>query len=160
MIKLNTLDFALLLFKTASEALGIKFIKTPATGLELYGIDNKPPFLALVGLNEVASRSVTNKLTIYNLAFVLVLEMDADPTNDKLNEIHGEASSLALRFVNMLEKNHFADTDSVTLEEMYRLGSFAGIGKTFTMSLTLPDSTNYCIDDCNISTVNLDCNGE
>lgn len=157
MIRLNTLEFALLLFKTASDALGINFVKTPATGLELYGIDNKPPFLALVGSSEVAARSVTSKLVTFNLAFVLVLEMDADPSNDKLNEVHGEASALALRFVNMLEKNHFADTESVTLEEMYRLGSFAGIGKTFTMSLTLPDSTNYCLDDCNISTVNLGC---
>lgn len=157
MKKLNTLEFALLLFNKASDALGIKFTKTPATGLEMYGIDNKPPFLALVGLNEVAARSVTNKLTTYNLAFVLVLEMDADPSNDKLNEVHGEASALALRFVNMLEKNHFADTESVTLEDMYRLGSFAGIGKTFTMSLTLPDSTNYCQDDCKINTVNLEC---
>lgn len=160
MSKLNTLEFALLLFNKASSALGIKFVKTPATGLEVYAQTNKPPFLALVGLNEDLSRSVTNKLNTYSLAFVLVLEMDPDPSNDKLNEIHGEASDLVARFVNMVEKNHFADTENVLLEAMYRLGSFAGIGKTFTMSLTLADSTNYCQDDCNITTVNIGCDGE
>ncbi len=159
MSKMNTLEFTLTLFKKASEALGMKFVKTSASGLEIYANKNKPPFLALIGLNENLSRSVTNKLNTYDLAFVLVLEMDVDPSNDKLNEVHGEASDLVGRFVNMVEKNHFADTDSVLLQDMYRLGSFSGIGKTFTMSLTLADSTSYCQDDCNVTTVNIDCDG-
>ena len=160
MSKMNTLQFALTLFKKASQALGIKFVKTTAPRLEMYAQSNTPPFLALVGLNENLSRTVVNKLNTYDLAFVLVLEMDVDPSNDKLNEVHGEASDLAARFVNMVEKNHFADTDNVLLEDVYRLGTFAGIGKTFTMSLTLPDSTDYCQDDCKISTVNIGCDEE
>ena len=147
------------LLSTSADVLGIPFIKTTPARLQSWTVENEPPFIALVGVTESNTKlnNSTNMLPSFDLAFVSVVASELDPTDEQITQQQIEADKLAKSFRYLISKNKYASIDSFSLEELFRDGSYLGIGKGFTMTLTLPDLNDYCDLDCNTSTEDIKC---
>ena len=156
---MSSLEYLLKLLNTSADVLGIPFIKTTPARLQSWTVENEPPFIALVGVTESNSKIVntSNMLPSFDLAFVSVVASELDPTDDQITQKQIEADKLAKNFRFLIDKNKYASIDSFSLEELFRDGSYLGIGKGFTMTVTLPDLQDYCDLDCNTSTENIEC---
>ena len=156
---MSSLEYLLKLLSTSADVLGIPFIKTTPARLQSWTVENEPPFIALVGVTESNTKlnNSTNMLPSFDLAFVSVVASELDPTDEQITQQQIEADKLAKSFRYLISKNKYASIDSFSLEELFRDGSYLGIGKGFTMTLTLPDLNDYCDLDCNTSTEDIKC---
>lgn len=150
MAKLSSLEYTIELCKMAAQTLGVKFTKTTPARLQRFAEENGTPFIALVGLNEGSIKNDGNSfLPVYDLAFVTILETEFEATDEEITQAQIEADKVTKRFRYLLDKNKYTTLDEFTTQELFRNGSFSGVGKAFSLTLVLPDLNDYCDLLCN-----------
>ena len=147
---MTSLEYILQLCEVASTSLGVKFTKTTPSRLQTFADQNGSPFIALVGVDESTTEaSLSRFLPTFDLAFVTILETSFEASDEEITEKQIEADKLTKRFRYLLNKNKYTTVTGFTTQELFRNGSFSGIGKAFSMSVQLPDYNDYCDLDCN-----------
>jgi uncharacterized protein YutD len=68
-----------------------------------------------------------------------------------------QADKLMKRFRYLLDKNKYTTVSDFSATELFRNGSFSGVGKAFALKLTLPDLNDYCDLLCNTNINEVDC---
>jgi len=156
---MTTLEYTLKLFKTASDQLGVPFVKTTPTNLQNWATKNEPPFIALIGLSEsVEKNDAQASIISYDCTFVVCATSSKTPTIEEKIQTEIEVDKLTKRFTWFVNRNEKVSLTSESLEELFRGASYRGVARGLTFTLTLPDMLDYCDDWCNESTVKIDCN--
>lgn len=150
MTNLSSLEYTLELCKMASDIIGVNFTKTTASRLQRFAEEEGTPFVALVGLTEDSVKNDSNSfLPVYDLAFVTILETEFEATDEEITQAQIDADKITKRFRYLLDKNKYVTITDFSTQELFRNGSFSGIGKAFSLTITLPDLNDYCDLLCN-----------
>ncbi len=150
MTKLSSLEYTLELCKMATKSIGVNFTKTTPSRLQKYAEEEGTPFIAMVGLDENSFKNDANShLPVFDIAFVTILETEFEATDEEITNAQIEADKVTKRFRYLLDKNKYTTISDFSSTELFRNGSFSGVGKAFSLSITLPDLNDYCDLLCN-----------
>ena len=151
---MNSLEYANELFQQAAGILGVKYTKTTASKLQLWATENQPPFIGLVSMIETGNTTVSSNLLTFSCVGVFIVASNMDPSDDEVYENHALSSSLTKKFKQLVRTNRYCDIQTMTIEEVFRFDTYAGIGHIATFELTMPDLTDYCGVDCSLKDLN------
>ena len=156
---MTSLEYILKLFEVSAKQLHIDYVKETPTRLQKWATKNKPPYIALVSLNTTGSlNDAQNNLITFDLSFVVVANVERDPSTAQKQQSEIEANRIALRFLDLVKKNEDTQVNGFTMAEIFRDNSYLGTGKGMTMNITIGDRDDYCDLFCNESTNIIDCN--
>jgi hypothetical protein len=156
---MTSLEYILKLFEVSAKQLHIDYVKETPTRLQKWATKNNPPFIALVSLNTTGSlNDAQNNLITFDLSFVVVANVERDPSTAEKQQSEIEANRIALRFLDLVKKNEDTQVNGFTMAEIFRDNSYLGTGKGMTLNITIGDRDDYCDLFCNESTNIIDCN--
>ena len=147
------------LFRVACQQLGCPYVKTTSERLQKWSIDeNNKTFIALLGLTQdiTVSFSQSNEVS-FDLTLVACVETtNINPEDNYYNEeveyYQNQVDELIGRFCNFVQKNEYINTMTYNIEEAFKDPQYLGIGRGFTMSITMNDVQDYCDDFSNNQT--------
>ena len=151
----SSLEYIYKLFEKSAENLGVKYIKTTPTKLQSYANNNKPPFISLVGINEITNDN--DNLVSYDCSFVMCASSDKDPSNEDQIKLEIEADKLTKRFIWYVRRNEKSEIEAINQNQLFRGSGFNGVGIGLSFSISVLDMNSYCDDWCNDTTKRLDC---
>ena len=97
---MTSLEYILKLFEVSAKQLHIDYVKETPTRLQKWATKNNPPFIALVSLNTTGSlNDAQNNLITFDLSFVVVANVERDPSTAQKQQSEIEANRIALRFL-------------------------------------------------------------
>lgn len=157
MATLSSLEYVIELCKVATQSMGVQFTKTTPARLQRFAEEEGTPFIAMVGLSEGSIKNDANSfLPAFDLAFVTILETEFEATDEEITEAQIEADKVTKRFRYLLDKNKYTTITDFSTKELFRNGAFSGVGKAFSLTLTLPDLNDYCDLLCNTDVEDID----
>ena len=145
---MSSLKYILDLFDKSADSLKVPYIKTTPKRLQHWAEKNKPPFIALIDLEEIDSKVRNNYLVSFNLGFLCAVASLKDPTDEIITKEQVEADILVKKFRRLIDNDPKINTTAFASSEVYRGGVYLGVGKGFTMSLEMADLNDYCGIDC------------
>lgn len=156
---MTSLEYILRLFEVSADQLHIDYVKETPTRLQKWASKNKPPFIALLDLNTTGNlNDAQNNLITFAASFVVVSDVERDPSTAQKQQSEIDANKIALRFLNLVKKNEDTQVNGFSMSDFFRDGSYLGIGKGMTLNITIGDKDDYCDLFCNDSTKSIDCN--
>ena len=137
------------LFQKSADSLKIPYIKTTPKRLQHWGEKNKPPFIALLTVDQSAVKIRNNNLFTFTLGFVCAYDSLKDPTNEQIQAAQDKSILIVEEFIGLIEDDPKPRVTSSSFEEAYREGVYLGVGTRFTITLVIGDLSDRCKKRCN-----------
>ncbi len=150
------------LFRISCEQMGLPYVKTTTERLQQWSIDNNnPTFISLLGLDQdvTVSNSQANSISMDVTLVCCVQTTKIQPEDNYYDEgveyWQQQADELIHRFCAFVEKNEAISSLSYNISEVFKDPEYLGIGRGLTMSITLYDTYENCLDFNNKQTLSI-----